>query len=51
MGYRQVHLDQVKGERSVYYGKKKLALDFPNQCLSIIIDGMDQVTVFVPHSF
>jgi hypothetical protein len=45
-----VHLYYAfRNEREIYYGKIHLSLSRPNECISIIIDGMDQQKTSLPH--
>jgi len=43
------HLEFVKQERSYLYYKRDLAKRYPNDFLSIIIDGADQSAYSLPH--
>ena len=46
---RAKHLALVREERHRYYFRQKLAQDRPDLFLSLIIDGMDQSTCYLPN--
>jgi hypothetical protein len=43
------HYQYVKGERGTYYIRKKKSIDYPEESMSIIIDGADWQRFGVPH--
>ena len=44
----QLHLDMILEERMEYSHGREVAMNEPDQYLSLIIDGMDQNTIWVP---
>lgn len=46
---RREHLDLVRQERHRYYFRQQLARQHPELYLSIIIDGMDQASCYLPN--
>ena len=46
---RKEHLEHQYDERQVYYNHREKALKHPEKYMSIIIDGMDQAKLDMPH--
>jgi hypothetical protein len=45
---QRAHINDIRQERQAYYTKRAAAVSHPLECLSLIVDGMDQSRYKVP---
>ena len=46
---RKDHIQNVKADRLVYHGWRRKARENPDECMVVIVDGMDQAKTNVPN--